>query len=302
MLAKLHGGHVHDHVLTYIDASARTATRSREILILIIIVSVLVFGAFWNSRQGSWISERIRIHTEVLALLQQEQEVAKLRPGTPEKFAADAVLAGRRFDRAREFLAERPQLRDPEAVRAAKHRLQEIVTEHVLYVKVPFFGLVMDVNDLGMLGGFTFIVLLLWFRSSLWHESENLRITFADAARHGDESFYYTALSMQQVLTTPPLLHTERRRYDHWSVIVKSLMLLPVAVHFTVFCYDSISFKFGWTISPANTIIAMSVSFIFLCVIVWLTYLCFRLLADIADTWRTTGATIKNRPEGEIND
>ena len=295
-----HESHGHDHALTYIEASARTATRSREILILIIIVSVLVFGAFWNSRQGSWISERIRIHNEVLALVQQERVISTLAPRSPERLAAQIALMGRQYDRAREFVAARPALRDPDAVRLAKERLQNILTEHVLYLKVPFFGLLIDVNDLGMLGGFTFIVLLLWFRSSLWHESQNLKITFADTGADGDARFYYTALAMQQVLTTPPLLDERSTKHDHWSVIVKGLLLLPLAIHFTVFCYDSMSFGFGWTVSPSNTIISMSVSAVFLTMIAWLTYLCFVLLADIAETWKRAALSITNPIAGEV--
>src|SRR4051812_9830771 len=65
----------HEQISKYIEISVATSTRSREILILIIIVSVLFFGAFWNSRQGSWINDRIKVLQAAHDLVVDEETV-----------------------------------------------------------------------------------------------------------------------------------------------------------------------------------------------------------------------------------
>ena len=179
---------VHEHIKTYVEAAARATTRGRDILVLIIIVSVLIFGAFWNSRQGSWGNSRIRSTADVLRL--QNLLSQRATANDPEAISAlDKQLADPKFERVREYVEIRPFLNQPGAAAEMLKKLEEIQTEHVLYLRLPFFGLIVDVNDLGMLGGFAFTVLLLWFRFALWHERANLEMTFAEGERHHSRKF-----------------------------------------------------------------------------------------------------------------
>jgi hypothetical protein len=283
---------VDTHLITYIEASVRTTTRSREILILIIIVSVLVFGAFWNSRQGSWINERLRILSAAKEYKDREKTLAGLQRGTPEYIEAKIDLNKPRFADAAHFLALRPgSLPDAAAVEKMKNKLEEIETEHVLYLKLPFFGLFMDVNDLGLFGGFTFIVLLLWFRSSLWHEAQNLKISFREAESYDDLQFCYEALSMQQVLAAPRL-PGDPSGPRGWRWIIYGLLALPMVVQGIVFLHDGFSFQYGWSVSPRNTIIGTTISTLFLGAILWLTAMCVGLLRQIAKQWNVAAERV----------
>jgi len=284
---------VHEHVKTYIEASARATTRSRDILILIIIVSVLIFGAFWNSRQGSWINERLQMDvtaTKYLKLLSDADQMATIN--VQKTVELRALAADHQFDAVREYLKIRPYLNTVDAINTAAHKLVEIQTEHVLYLHLPFFGFFIDVNDLGLLGGFTFTLLLLWLRFSMWHELNNLNMTFREARNHQSKKFCYEALAMHQVLTIPQSLDDKASR-GHWQYVVKALLLLPFAIHLTIFCFDSFSFSYGWSISAPNTVIGTAVSGLFLLCISALTFVCFVLSGDIDAKWNNTADEIR---------
>src|SRR5947209_4102070 len=125
---------VHEHVATFIEASARATTRSREILILIIVVSVLVFGAFWNSRQTSWISERMSRLTDSHDLMKMRTEAAALPFGSARRTALEARMKSPRYVQTSEYLNLRSSsLPDLQTIDDTRRKLEEIETEHVLY-------------------------------------------------------------------------------------------------------------------------------------------------------------------------
>jgi hypothetical protein len=285
---------VHEHLTAYISAAAQATARARGVLILIIVVTVLVFGSFWNSRQGSWISERIRATSAVLQLPEVRGQVPVDDASTPKP----KQLTREQVERAREYLHLRPHLTDRDASRDMLRKLEEIQTQNVLYIRLPFFGLIVDVNDLGILGGFAFSVLLLWFRFALWHERANLEMTFAEAEKHGNRRFCYEALSMHQVLTVPRRL-SEAAPVSNWSYAVKGLFFLPLAVYVTLFVFDCLSFQYGWSISRVNTVVGTALSGIFLLAIASLTFLCFTLSAEIDSIWRRMAEDISDEKDEE---
>ncbi len=93
------------------------------------------------------------------------------------------------------------------------HTLEAVRTDQ-LRVHVPFFDVEFDINDLGILAGMTFFLLLSWLCFSLYQESTNLELTFAKARsldKTTDRDFLrdcYQRLSMREVLTIPPRLTT----------------------------------------------------------------------------------------------
>ena len=101
---------------------------------------------------------------------------------------------------ARVFLAKR--MLTPAEARKHLESLHNSFVERTMNVSVPFLGITLDVNDLGLLGGITFSLLLTWLLFSLRREAENLQILFNKAT---DEalSTVYQLLEMTQVLTIP---------------------------------------------------------------------------------------------------
>lgn len=286
---------VHEHIKTYIDAATEATTRARGVLILMIIVAVLVFGAFWNSRQDSWINARIRATSAVVRF--HELNTAKAKAKEAGVIAAiEKELQTDEIRNAREYQRLRPYLADDSSARAMLQKLEEIQTQNVLYVRLPFFGLIIDVNDLGILGGFAFAVVLLWFRFALWHEKANLQMTFAEAEKHRSRKFCYEALSMHQVLSVPRRLK-DPTPVTNWSYAVKALFFLPLVVYLTLFVFDCLSFQYGWSVSKANTLVGTIVSGIFLLAVGSLTFFCFTLSAEIDAIWREMAEDIVAMPD-----
>lgn len=177
-----------------------------------------------------------------------------------------------------------------------KPTLQLLGSAKVNYIvlwHIPFFGTVFDVNELGLLGGFTFVVILMWFRFSLWREYFNLRSTFEEARSVDGLESCYKYLAMSQVLTVPPTLSNIQYQERPWGKVVRCLYLLPAAVLTAVVAYDCYSFQIGWVVSKFNTVFSISASICFLVLTILLTFWCFRLSNEIDQEWEDRSEEIK---------
>lgn len=284
---------LHEHVVIYLDACARAGTRARDILILITVATVLLFGALWNARGGSWTNERISMDERVLAL--DSVRKACLAQGTSDSECAKEPswsLSPAEIAAAEAYADLRPTLKDhPEGVAVALDRLRQLQIEDIFYLRIPFFGIVVDVNDAGFLAGGAYVVLLVWLRLSLWRELSNVQVTFREATEHDCLRFCYEALSMQQVLSIPPTL-TGKHRKDSWSVIVPTLQVLPLLMQAAFFAFDLRTFRLGWTLSPFDTVFELAVSTLCLILVALLVWRCIGLSGEIGAEWRRAAKEI----------
>ncbi len=291
-----------DYLNPFIEATIASAARFRRVLIVLIISSVLAFSAFWNAVEWSWLSSRIqlvRTAEAVMAVDEINQELGTLQAG-PEKAQfllnlrkeREEFLKGRDVDKARRWI-KMAGFTASESLKRYAERLETTLQQRILVVNVPVLGIVLDVNDLGLLGGFSFVVILMWFRFSLWREYFNLYSTFDEARNVQDLEYCYKYLSMNQVLTVPPILCPTQPKERPWGKVVRYLYVLPVAVQVAIFSYDCYTFEIGWVINPANTVISITASFCFMVLSVLLTYWCFRLSGEIDKEWDEAAKRIR---------
>src|SRR4051794_25498210 len=113
-----------DFLQQYVDAAKEATTRTRQILLVMIVSSILVFAACWNSLEGSWVNQR---------LVDTRKAVGSSKPGEVPLEQYFKLMW-----------------------------MQRIRAEQVSQIHVPFLGINFDVDDLGMLGGIAFVVLLIW--------------------------------------------------------------------------------------------------------------------------------------------
>lgn len=261
----------------YITAAAASASRARSILIVMITTSILAFSAFWNSRQGSWLNSRLHLAVEGHQLIEMRKSGVALRPDQAEQYRAAIEFIGVRNIDSKEQITELIK------------RLQAVQSDQINLIRLPFFGSVFDVNDLGLIGGFSFVILLLWFRFGLSRELQNVSLTFAEARRRNQLKVCYQQLAMQQVLTVPRMLtdepHQRRIPPSFWDKMPKVLFVLPFAVHAIVFGYDLYSFRFGMSVSPFNTIFNTACSLLFLAGILVLTINCYIVSGEVSKEW-----------------
>jgi hypothetical protein len=169
-----------DYLETATDASKRT----RAITIVLVAASVLVGVGFLNSFSESWILNRLK-------QLGNKESVY-----TREKFGA---ATREDFDK--------PDLKFQ--YEELYRNLARSSVENAYVVRVPFFGVAFDVNDLGLLGGFGLITILMLLRLSLRSQIVSLRIGFKAARYFGDVSNFYDVLAARQVFVFPKLTDTQ---------------------------------------------------------------------------------------------
>ncbi len=163
---------LHDCLLAASEASRRT----RIVIVVLVVTSVLALSGFLNSMPYNWN-------------LQRFQQVAQ---------SNDGYLHEKRILSPNSCIAKRQY----EMLYAA---FAESFVASTFTLHVPFFGIKFDVNDLGPLSGVAFSVILLIFKYSLSRESENLILCFKEFENTSELRTFYKLLSMHQVLTIPPL-------------------------------------------------------------------------------------------------
>lgn len=243
----------------YVRTCAASIYRARFIVIVLITASVLTFFASWNSRGESWINKRIIRDEQALKIFpaQNGKPSVGCNPSNPAENARllslkESGLSEADYNAAKTYVCDMDKSREQ-----LENHLRQLVTlkvEQVTRIHIPFFGVSIDINDLGLFAGLTFVVILLWFRFSLLRELNNIKIAFGMAGSlHTDFNetvadsnnlkqevehrrkekdqkpqwerqyarlrYCYDILAMQQVLTEPPrsdlvYLYLSRRR--HW--------------------------------------------------------------------------------------
>jgi len=294
-----------EYLKPLIEATAASASRFRRVLIVMIIASILAFGAFWNARRGSWLNSRIDVALLGNEYLTLKDKVSRIEseltygPSDPrmtalyeQKKELEGNVKSDKYEDAKAWLKYRG-MQDREQLAESVKKLEQARVDSVLLIKIPFFGIVVDINDLGLLGGFTFVVILMWFRFSLWREYFNLISTFREAKTLEHLGFVYRSLAAQQVLTVPPALSEIPPIEKPWGKVVRVLYFLPVLVQVIILIYDIVSFKVGLSISRFNSYfgVLMSASFLYLSMI--LTSLCLQLSRHIDKEWEDTANTIR---------
>lgn len=263
-----------DYIKQYIDASAESADRTRFVLLIMVTASILAFVAVWNSRREAWPISRLIVATDAQkfydsfgqiircdddeALRQEiwprffEQQVHDRMKDDPKKQAEYMQGREQAYQSAKLFV-EGSRFANLEHLKNYVAYLERSRAEKIMNITVPFFGVVFDINDLGIFAGITFVIILLLFRFSLLRELRNLLLVFLQAKTPEHLRLCYDMLAMQQVLTMPPQLERglpERNfrnfgwwREAFWNVMSKILYLLPFLVQLGIFRHDLRSYK-----------------------------------------------------------
>ncbi|HEX2269518.1 MAG TPA: hypothetical protein VHH35_08290 [Pyrinomonadaceae bacterium] len=201
----------------YLDATSDASKRTRTFVIVLVVASVLAFVGFLNSFKYSWMLSRIK------SLAAHDSQYVQDKLGFVPPNATD--------ERYLQFYTA--------VVRS--------YVENAFTIKVPFFGFSFDVNDLGLLGGIGFIVILILLRFSLRSEIVSLRLAFKAVRHEAKENpkllaTFYDLLAMRQVFTLPHLEDEEKqwkvRKLWLLELLAKSSCFLPVIVYSFVAIHD----------------------------------------------------------------
>ncbi|HEY0407443.1 MAG TPA: hypothetical protein VGC89_17045 [Pyrinomonadaceae bacterium] len=291
----------------YVEASADSASRARTIMIVMITASVLTFVAYWNTRSDAWLTGRINSANTALWLFNPdtkasftEDEAVRNVEETKKKFPNTKHLPNlQELKAARDFINAR-KIDDRDLLVDYIEHLRNLQLEQVTTLHAPFFGVSFDVNDLGIFSGFTFTVILLWFRFSLVRERDNLRQVFTSAKELGTDYHHhcYHLIAMRQVLTIPPIPHQSRKAtqvaknrstnvlgHGLWRILPAILIFLPALVYLRLFVHDLQTIDLGITINWSGSLRILVTDLIFFFIIVGITLLCLRLSIEVDEEW-----------------
>lgn len=283
----------------YIDATISSGNRGRSILILIITSSILVFSAYWNSRSNSWLNSRIRVVEDAIYWwdFNAQNRVLSDLPEHEKYDNEDRLRRGAEYVQIRD-------IKDKAQLAELLRGLYALRSEQVNVIRIPFFGTAFDINDLGLLSGFSFVVLLMGFRFSLLRELFNVTLTFNVAKKTNQLEICYQRLAMHQVLHIPKILPYEYPRRQRllvlWDNLPKLLFLLPVALQLVVFWQDLALFPFAARFYSSVIYISYAFELLFLILILVLTISCFRVANEISKIWRDTGEEVIKGPMDEV--
>lgn len=237
----------------YLDAANDASKRARLATVALVVGSVLVLAGLLNSLDSNWMLQRMRVMAD--AKSQYVQQKLGLPDNDPrlEKFRDSFFNA---------------------ALRAYIDNYS---------IKVPFFGVTFDTNDLGLIGGLGLIIILGFLLFSLERERDNLKWSF-EAARPGGKpelKRLYDLLAMRQVLTSPP----PRTRGIVLEFVPKLIVVLPVAVQCAVVVHDLATYRVGRMISDTHMLTVLLAEMALLASMLFVTYSCIGAIRGIDLEW-----------------
>lgn len=251
-----------------LDEAEEASDRSRRSLFILLVISILVAMAVWNSRLTGWSVRRWEVAQERERQLHATQGASKLPDGVDQRQAAsDADVQ------------------------------QKVIAERVRFVSVPVLGFGFDVNDLAIVGGVSFVLLLIWFHFSIGRERLNVDELFRRARSEGATALRdtYSLLSMTQVLSTPP--HPNGHLGSSWGLLVPFLFWTPTVVQASVVIHDVMTEHRGLPLSVTWTDATKWMGIVCLGLMVKLTTDCWGYSARLRSLWHQTFREVHGTPQ-----
>jgi len=164
------------------------------------------------------------------------------------------------------------------------------------YVDAPAFGVRLDVNDLGLVGGATLLIISLMLRSSISRELQNVRFVF-DSACDGDEIIErYRILAMHQVITPVPIEASDKRLIQ--ARFARALFYpVPVAYTLLIIVDLSTAFKMGPYTAACVAIVCFEVAI--LLTLLFITSRTLLLVDELDKVWNFAAKRTLDATESE---
>lgn len=344
----------------FLETSSDAGKRVRTTTIILMVVTVLVFAGNLNSAQWAWSLNRLKARELVDAQLNKKirdlETVLDCRKtnsnkdcpnpldihidGPPSSCGVE-VCGSSTWTDCESLDDERKNScklqHGLNCYKCAKSGSEDMIrnlrtsfVQNSVNVKVPFFGVSFDINDLGLLGGLSLIVVLIMLRLSLRNYIVSLRTGFKAAFKEEQEEEFYEILASRQLFVFPNLQDSNQKHYYGrtesfwrklkgffikkqegvgWSVnpqrglrlVPKIISLVPSLVYLLVLINDRQSEDLGSTVHVFRTNLALSTNIIFLILIICLGFWCNSKWFEIEALWKIFNESVKQRKENSKN-
>lgn len=256
----------------YLEAARLASNRARTVTIVLLVTSVVMLIGMLNSLYHSWAQRRILASASPYA-----------------RYVADNIGPPpvRQIGETEKVLNDKRSLYQERYHELYASLMKEYV-ESEFGVRVPLFGVKIDVNDLGAFGGFALLIVLFMFDYSARREAENLSVSFNRAMQAGQVHEFYDLLAMHQLFTVPLRARTEKR--ERSAIFPKAICLLPIVVQIIVVAHDLYTNQAGDTLDPIHNDILNGCAFVWLLLMIPISIWTLRRLQDIDHTWDSWAA------------
>lgn len=273
---------------TYLEANIESSKRTRVVLLALVMTSVLALSGFLNSFKHGWASLRLQQIKNPKSDYTEKYlhaDSTRQRNNHDDKKAKTSIMNADSSNTQKSLQTDSlPQnTYRSDQYRSLYEAFIHSYVENTFTIRVPFFGINFDVNDLGLLGGLAFSVILFLLRYSLARELDNLIFSFRMSENEKALQPFYHLLAMRQVLTIPP--QTGNEDVKRLNFMPKMLLFFPLFVHTVVTLYDSHTMYIGFQISPAHSIFNFSFNLLFCLLILVLTLECLKVWKKIDQMW-----------------
>lgn len=234
----------------YLETSSETSRRVRYSTVIVVVVSVLILAGLLNSLVNhSWIRNRIKYRQEYsqkikdtinsvsfdcpIALECDEKNdelYSYLKSYSTDNFTIDEKdvlkslppMCGQDETNCLCKTTKEEKLQCLECSRDLNQKILEHLTrlyvENVYIIRVPFFGVVFDINDLGLIGGIRLVLVLIILRLSLRSYIMSLRIAYKSSfsrnkLEQSKREEFYEILATRQLFVFPQLFDENQEYY-----------------------------------------------------------------------------------------
>jgi hypothetical protein len=303
----------------YVWGIRSASARTRWMTIVITIASVVVFFGYWNALDMSWLRSRLNlavaardvvlhpsaarnpdISDTVRDRLRRAEDYLRRRHIEPSRMLVRVPFSsvGAQVDslegRSACCGSSQPGITQGEfsvdlalfEVERTIGELERAEIESIKVLDVPFLGVVIDVNDLGLWAGVAFVILLLMRRMYLSAERDGLLMLFRRGYEEGSLREAYELATMAEVFTVPTRLPGHGGRgVGVWTSIFRIMPLLldfaPAVLLMAIYMLNLESEPVGRMISPSNTTLSVTASGVLFVVALFLTVICARAEVEI---------------------
>lgn len=259
-----------------LELAKESSDRARSVLLFTQVACIIVFMAAWHELPNSWTFSRLRaaqaaawyfdcgtkVHPEASLVPSLPRTAlpanAILKAAAPDSNAAGAIpphgschylqkdepysdtsdpFTDDEIRQGKQFVGNWRMT--PDQLKRHLQNLQDSFVNRTMNVSAPLLGFSFDLNDLGLIGGLSFLFLMMWLYFSMRREEDNVRLLFEDIDGALKAEVYKLAC-MTQVLTIPP---EQREHKAKWWIgalrkaskgILKGTLLLLYATPFVV--------------------------------------------------------------------
>jgi hypothetical protein len=192
---------IDDSIQKICEASNATSSSTRSVLYILLIINILSIIIILNTRENNWSYSRLKnIHKSIIANHGDPTRLDSLK-------AVEAALIRNRVD-------------------------------NVQTVKLPILGNAFDVNDLIIIVGFSFVILLVILRFTMMREVNNLKIALhgiserypGDANKETFQPYLDAQARINTTLKEEDLLEAinfTRRKYHYNFLSMNEIFTLP---------------------------------------------------------------------------